>query len=58
MVAHFCNNAMLITLASLHLDQRMETLGHRTLTLIVIASLAFTAAGFMLVRGTRPKPEV
>ena len=58
MVAHFCNNAMLITLASLHLDQRIEMLGHRALTLIVITSLALTAAGIALVRGTRPKPEV
>jgi sodium transport system permease protein len=58
MVAHFCNNAILITLASLRLDQRMETLSHRDLTLIVIASLALTVTGFMLVRGATPKPEV
>ena len=58
MVAHFCNNAMLITLASFHLDRHMETLGHRALALIVIASLALTAAGIALVRGARPKPEV
>ena len=58
MVAHFCNNAVLITLASLHLDERMETLSHRALTLLSIASIALTAAGFALVRGTKPKPEV
>ena len=58
MVAHFCSNAMLVTLASLHLDQHMETLSHRALTLIVIASLALTAAGVGLVRSARPKPEV
>jgi sodium transport system permease protein len=58
MVAHFCNNAMLITLASFHLDQHLETLSHRALTLVVIASLALTAAGIALVRAARPKPEV
>jgi hypothetical protein len=58
MVAHFCNNAVLITLASLHLDQRMEALSHRALTFIVIASLALTASGFMLVRGTGHRPQV
>jgi sodium transport system permease protein len=58
MVAHFCNNAMLVTLASLRLDRQMETLSHRTLTLIVSASIALTAAGFALVRGTRRQPEV
>jgi sodium transport system permease protein len=58
MVAHFCNNALLITLAHLHLDQRMEALSHRALTLIAIASLALTAIGFMLVRGASRKTEV
>ncbi|HEX7499545.1 MAG TPA: type II CAAX endopeptidase family protein, partial [Polyangia bacterium] len=58
MVAHFCNNAVLITLASLHLDERMEALSHRALTLLSIASIALTAAGFALVRGTKPKPKV
>jgi sodium transport system permease protein len=58
MVAHFCNNAVLITLASLHLDQRMEALSHRALTFIVIASLALTASGFMLVRGAGHRPQV
>jgi sodium transport system permease protein len=58
MVAHFCNNAMLVTLASLRLDRQMETLSHRTLTLMVIASIVLTAAGFALVRGTRRQPEV
>jgi membrane protease YdiL (CAAX protease family) len=58
MVAHFCNNAMLVTLASLRLDRQMETLSHRTLTLIVSASIVLTAAGFALVRGTRRQPEV
>ena len=57
-VAHFCNNAMLITLASLHLDRLMEKLSHRALTLVLIASLVLTAAGLGLVRGARPKPEV
>jgi sodium transport system permease protein len=58
MVAHFCNNAMLVTLASLRLDRSMETLSHRALTLIVIASVGLTGAGVALVRGTRRRPEV
>jgi sodium transport system permease protein len=58
MVAHFCNNAVLITLANLHLDQRMETLSHRALTLMVIASLALTGIGIKLVHGARRNPEV
>ena len=58
MVAHFCSNAMLVTLTSLHLDRHMETLSHRALTLIAVASLALTAAGVGLVRSARPKPEV
>jgi membrane protease YdiL (CAAX protease family) len=58
MVAHFCNNAMLVTLASLRLDRRLETLSHRTLTLIVIASIVLTTAGIALIRGARRRPEV
>jgi sodium transport system permease protein len=58
MVAHFCNNAMLITLASLRLDQRMETLSHRALTVIAIASIVLSAAGFALVRGAQRGSEM
>ncbi|HEX7506018.1 MAG TPA: ABC transporter permease subunit/CPBP intramembrane protease [Polyangia bacterium] len=58
MVAHFCNNAVLVTLAGLRLDRQMEALSHRAMTLIVIASLALTAAGVGLVRGARSKTEV
>lgn len=58
MVAHFCNNAMLVTLASLGLDRPMERLGQRALTLLVIASLVLSAAGLALVRGARRRPEV
>ena len=58
MVAHFCNNAMLITLTSLGLDRAMEALSHLALTLLVIASLVLTAAGLALVRGARRRPEV
>ena len=57
MVAHFCNNAMLVTLASLRLDQRMETLGTGALTLMVIASLVLCAVGFLLIRGARTRPQ-
>jgi len=58
MVAHFCNNAMLVTLASLGLDRPMEALSQRALTLLVIASLVLTGAGLALVRGARHRPEV
>ena len=58
MLAHFCNNAILITLARSRLDQRMESLSHRAITLIVLASLALVGVGLMLVRGTRRKREM
>ncbi len=58
MLAHFCNNAILITLARSRLDQRMESLGHRAITLIVLASLALVGGGLMLVRGARRKREM
>jgi sodium transport system permease protein len=58
MVAHFCNNAMLVILASLGLDRPMETLSQRALTLLVIASLVLAVAGLALVRGARRRPEV
>jgi membrane protease YdiL (CAAX protease family) len=48
-LAHFCNNTMLITLAWLGLDQRMDALRPRATTGIFLASLALTAAGFLLV---------
>lgn len=55
MVAHFCNNAILIVLAHARLDERMASLSHRGTTLIVLASLALTGLGFVLLRrGTRP----
>lgn len=50
-IAHFCNNAVLVTLASFRLDQRMEHMSHRATTLLVMASLALTASGIALVGG-------
>jgi hypothetical protein len=58
MLAHFCNNAILVTLTRAGLDQRMENLSHRSLTLVVVASLALTAAGVALVRGTTVKSQM
>jgi sodium transport system permease protein len=58
MLAHFCNNAMLITLSRSGLDQRMETLSHRTVTLLVMASVALTTVGFTLVRRSKRKSEL
>ena len=58
MLAHFCNNAVLVTLARSGLDQRMEGLSHRTLTVVVLTSLALTGAGVALVRGSVTKPEL
>jgi sodium transport system permease protein len=58
MLAHFCNNAMLVTLARAGLDERMESLGPRSLALIVVASLALTGAGVALVRGSAAKTEL
>ncbi|MBN2576611.1 MAG: CPBP family intramembrane metalloprotease [Deltaproteobacteria bacterium] len=53
MLAHLCNNAILIALAKTGLDQDMESLSHRTLTLILFASVAGTTAGFVLLRKAR-----
>jgi sodium transport system permease protein len=58
MVAHFCNNAALVTLAGLHLDERMDALGRGSITLVLIVSLALTTAGLALVRRSKSKPEV
>ena len=58
MLAHLCNNAILITLAHSRLDQEMENLSHRALTLIVFASVAGTAMGFVLLRKARQNPGV
>jgi sodium transport system permease protein len=58
MLAHFCNNAILLVLATSHFDQRMESLGHRALTLIVLASVSLTAIGFVLVRRKGPRTEL
>jgi membrane protease YdiL (CAAX protease family) len=55
MLAHFCNNAILVILAHHGLDRRMESLSHRSLTLILIASIAVTATGFVLLRRSRWK---
>jgi membrane protease YdiL (CAAX protease family) len=58
MVAHFCNNAILVTLARLGLDQRFEQLSHRETTLMLVASVLLTASGFALLRRTRASNEV
>jgi sodium transport system permease protein len=58
MLAHFCNNAILVTLARAGLDQRIEHLSHRALTLIVLMSLALTAAGVALARDSTAKAQM
>jgi sodium transport system permease protein len=58
MLAHFCNNAILIALVRSRLDQRMESLGHRAITFIVLASLALTSVGLVLVRASRREREM
>jgi sodium transport system permease protein len=50
MVAHFCNNAILIVFAKTGIDQRMEALDHRSLTLILLASVVGTTLGLLLLR--------
>lgn len=52
MLAHFCNNAILVTLARRGLDERIDGLGHSTLLLLVSASLLLTALGAALVRAS------
>jgi sodium transport system permease protein len=57
-IAHFCNNAMLILLVHLRLDDRMESLGHATLAAIAVASLLLSAVGVALVRSGEKKSEM
>jgi sodium transport system permease protein len=52
MLAHFCNNAILVTLARSGLDERMEGMSHRASVMLVAASLVLTTVGVMLVRST------
>jgi sodium transport system permease protein len=58
MIAHFCNNGMLILLVHLRLDDRMESLGHASLATIGAASILLTAVGVALVRSGEEKSEV
>ena len=58
MLAHLCNNAILDRPGAAGLDERMESLSHRALTLLVGASLAGTVAGFVLLRKARRKSEM
>lgn len=58
MLAHFCNNAVLVTLARLDVDRRFEELGHGTTTLLVLGSIVATGLGFLLLRRARGSREV
>jgi sodium transport system permease protein len=58
MIAHFCNNAMLILLVHLRLDDRMESLGHAALAAIAVASVVLTAAGVGQVRSGEEVSEM
>lgn len=58
MVAHFCNNAILVMLARSGLDREMQSLSHRALTLIVLGSLALTGIGLTLARRARPNRQL
>jgi sodium transport system permease protein len=58
MLAHFCNNTILVALAHHRLDERMESLSHRTLSLMLLASLACTAFGFWMLRRARCRAEL
>lgn len=56
MLAHFCNNAILVTLGRSGLDERMEGLGRPILAILVVASIALTAVGVALA--CRQKSEL
>jgi sodium transport system permease protein len=58
MLAHLCNNTILIVLAQKGLDERMESLSHGVLSLILSASVALTAMGFLLLRRARRRTEL
>lgn len=57
MVAHFCNNAVLVMLVHLRLDKGFESLGRGTLAAFAVASVVLTATGLGLVGRTRPSAE-
>jgi sodium transport system permease protein len=50
MVAHFLNNAILISLATLGLDQRLGTLGRSVGVAVFVVAAAVSALGIWLVR--------
>lgn len=50
MVAHLCNNAMLLTLATLKLDERLGTLGTAATAALVAGSVLLTMTGVVLIR--------
>jgi sodium transport system permease protein len=50
MVAHLCNNAMLLTLATLKLDDRLSTLGTFATVGLIAGSVLLTVAGVLLIR--------
>jgi sodium transport system permease protein len=57
MLAHFLNNACLITLAYFGIDERVAGLGSTASLLIFVASATLTGAGLLMLRsaGGRPK---
>jgi sodium transport system permease protein len=51
MLAHFLNNASLVVLATLRVDEKLAEIGTAASVLIFVASAALTAFGLLLVRG-------
>jgi ABC-type Na+ efflux pump, permease component len=51
MLAHFLNNASLVVLATLRVDEKLAAIGATASALIFVASLVLTALGLLLVHG-------
>jgi membrane protease YdiL (CAAX protease family) len=58
MLAHFLNNACLITLAYFGIDERVPELGTVTSLLIFVASAALTGLGLFMLRGGYDRPKL
>jgi hypothetical protein len=51
MLAHFLNNASLVVLATLRVDEKLGEIGTVGSVLIFVASAVLTALGLLMLRG-------
>jgi membrane protease YdiL (CAAX protease family) len=58
MLAHFLNNACLITMAYLGIDERVPELGTTASLLLFVASAAVTGLGLFMLRSDTDPPKL